>query len=80
MGGAPRMTLSTHSSGVKGTLSKNRRTVTYTIRASKLRSEAAISRRQRSYYWVANGCFANPDWAPGTRRGGPKLKAHRFQP
>ena len=79
VGGAPRMTLSTSSRGVKATLSKNRRTVTYTIRASKLRSEAAISKRQRSYYWVANGCFANPDWAPGTRRGGPKLKAHRFK-
>ena len=48
VGGAPRMTLSTSSRGVKATLSKNRRTVTYTIRASKLRAEAAISKRQRS--------------------------------
>ena len=80
MGGAPRMTLSAGLERRQGTLSKNRRTVTYTIKASKLRSEARISKRQRSYYWVANGCFANPDWAPGTRSGGPKLKAHRFKP
>lgn len=80
VGGAPRMTLSPGSSGVKATLSKSRRTVAYTIRSRKLRAEARISSGQRSYYWVANGCFANPDWAPGTRRGGPKLKAHRFRP
>ena len=80
VGGAPRATLSSSASGVKTSLSKNRRTVTYTIKASKLRSEAAIPRRQKSYYWVANGCFANPDWAPGTKSRGPKLKAHRFKP
>ncbi len=79
VGGAPRATLSSSSSGVRTSLSKNRRTVSYTIKASKLRSESGISKRQRSYYWVANGCFANPDWAPGTRKGGPKLKAHRFR-
>ena len=78
VGGAPRATLSSGASGVKTSLSKNRRTVAYTIKAAKLRSEAEISKRQKSYWWVANGCFANPDWAPGTRSGGPKLKAHRF--
>ena len=78
VGGAPRATLSSGSGGVKTSLSRNRRTVTYTIKASRLRSETAIPRRQKSYYWVANGCFANPDWAPGTRSGGPRLKAHRF--
>jgi hypothetical protein len=78
VGGAPRSTLSSGASGVRTSLSKNRRTVTYTIKASRLRSESEIPRRQKSYYWVANGCFANPDWAPGTSRGGPKLKAHRF--
>ena len=79
VGGAPRATLSTGSSGVKSSLSKSKRTVTYTIKASRLRSETSIPRRQKSYLWVANGCFANPDWAPGTAGGGPKLKAHRFK-
>ena len=79
VGGAPRATLAPGSSGVKTSLSKSRRTVTYTIKASRLRSEISIPRRQKSYFWVANGCFANPDWAPGTAGGGPKLKAHRFK-
>ena len=35
VGGAPRATLSPGSSGVKTSLSKNRRTVTYTIKASQ---------------------------------------------
>ena len=72
------MTLSAGSTGVKASLSKRRRMVTYTIKASKLRSEGRFPRRQSSYFWVANGCFANPDWAPGTRSGGPKVKSHRF--
>jgi hypothetical protein len=80
VGGAPRATLSSSASGVKTALSKNKRTVSYTIKAAKLRSDAAIPGRQKFYYWVANGCFANPDWAPGTRTGGPKLKSHRFRP
>jgi hypothetical protein len=80
VGGAPRATLSSGASGVKTKLTGSARRVTYTIKASKLRSEAGIPRRQRSYYWVANGCFANPDWAPGASGGGPKLKAHRFRP
>ena len=78
VGGAPRATLSSGASGVKTSISRSRRTVAYTIKAAKLRSETGIPRRQKSYYWVANGCFANPDWAPGTRSGGPRLKAHRF--
>ena len=79
VGGAPRTTLSTGSNGVKASLSKSRRTVTYTIKPSRLRSETSIPKRQKSYYWVANGCFANPDWAPGTAGGGPRLKAHAFK-
>ena len=55
-------------------------TVTYTIKASRLRSEASIPRRQKSYLWVANGCFANPDWAPGAPGGKPRLKVHAFKP
>jgi hypothetical protein len=79
VGGAPRVTLSTGSAGVKASLSKSRRTVTYTIRASTLRFETSIPKRQKSYFWVANGCFANPDWAPGAAGGKPRLKAHAFR-
>jgi hypothetical protein len=79
VGGAPRATLSTGSSGVTASLSKSKRTVTYTIKASRLRSETSVPKRQKSYFWVANGCFANPDWAPGGKGGKPKLKAHAFK-
>jgi hypothetical protein len=79
LGGAPRATLSSGSSGVKSVLGKSKRTVTYTIKAARLRSETSIPRRQKSYLWVANGCFANPDWAPGAPGGKPKLKAHAFR-
>ncbi|MBN1529353.1 MAG: hypothetical protein JW895_09860, partial [Thermoleophilaceae bacterium] len=79
VGGAPRATLSSGASGVKTVLSRSKRTVTYTIKASRLRSETSIPRRQKSYFWVANGCFANPDWAPGAPGGRPKLKAHAFK-
>ena len=79
VGGAPRATLSTGSAGVKASLGKSRRTVTYTIKASRLRTETSIPKRRKSYLWVANGCFANPDWAPGAAGGRPRPKAHRFK-
>jgi len=78
-GGAPRATLSSGSARVKASLSKSRRTVTYTIKASRLRTETSIPKRRKSYLWVANGCFANPDWAPGAAGGKPTLKAHAFR-
>jgi hypothetical protein len=79
VGGAPRATLSSGSAGVRASLGRSRRTVTYTIRVSTLRRETSIPKRQKSYLWVANGCFANPDWAPGAAGGRPKLKAHAFR-
>lgn len=80
VGGAPKAILGPGSSGVTTKLSADRKTVIYTITPAKLRAEMEVPKTRRSYFWSANGCFAQPDWAPNTGSGREKVKAHRFVP
>ena len=72
----PSLVMDPAATGVKTKFSGDMRKVTYTIKARKLREEAEIPTRQKKYFWVANGCFQFPDWAPDVSNGGPVTKPH----